>query len=439
MATEELKVKFTVDAAGVKSGAADAKNEVKKAASEMASDVKHSSDTMESHLDKVADSTKGIGSAAREASNGVKALESDVSKASSAMEKDLSSVAKSMSAMKAFSMGARGIGIIGGLGQEIAKSYGADETASDIGTATSMGTTAMQGAAAGFAFAGPLGAVVGGLGGAASSLLKAGNDLQEAAKGQDQKAREDLEAQRQAILAERNRSNWTADAAGMNANQLEDSIDEQRRRIANLTEQRNQVALNYDPEDPYGSAERMRALNDSIAFAQEKLSIYTSALDAVNQEEEAKIKAIRDEIEERKREAVATRKEAEAKEKAAAKAEQAEREKREKEQQRIADAAHKAEVDKVKDEKREQESLIASTQRQLEGVISRPAQSPTDALTRIGGGRGYASYNNSTAQVQQRIENYLKSLVSTQKSQLQEISNKLDKLENITGGPATWQ
>lgn len=439
MATEELKVKFTVDAAGVKSGAADAKNEVKKAASEMASDVKHSSDTMESHLDKVADSTKGIGSAAREASNGVKALESDVSKASSAMEKDLSSVAKSMSAMKAFSMGARGIGIIGGLGQEIAKSYGADETASDIGTATSMGTTAMQGAAAGFAFAGPLGAVVGGLGGAASSLLKAGNDLQEAAKGQDQKARDDLEAQRQAILAERNRSNWTAEAAGMNANQLEDSIDEQRRRIANLTEQRNQVALNYDPEDPYGSAERMRALNDSIAFAQEKLSIYTSALDAVNQEEEAKIKAIRDEIEERKREAVATRKEAEAKEKAAAKAEQAEREKREKEQQRIADAAHKAEVDKVKDEKREQESLIASTQRQLEGVISRPAQTPTDALTRIGGGRGYASYNNSTAQVQQRIENYLKSLVNTQKSQLQEISNKLDKLENITGGPATWQ
>ena len=439
MATEELKVKFTVDAAGVKSGAADAKNEVKKAASEMASDVKHSSDTMESHLDKVADSTKGIGSAAREASNGVKALESDVSKASSAMEKDLSSVAKSMSAMKAFSMGARGIGIIGGLGQEIAKSYGADETASDIGTATSMGTTAMQGAAAGFAFAGPLGAVVGGLGGAASSLLKAGNDLQEAAKGQDQKAREDLEAQRQAILAERNRSNWTAEAAGMNANQLEDSIDEQRRRIANLTEQRNQVALNYDPEDPYGSAERMRALNDSIAFAQEKLSIYTSALDAVNQEEEAKIKAIRDEIEERKREAVATRKEAEAKEKAAAKAEQAESEKREKEQQRIADAAHKAEVEQVKDEKREQESLIASTQRQLEGVISRPAQTPTDALTRIGGGRGYASYNNSTAQVQQRIENYLKSLVNTQKSQLQEISNKLDKLENITGGPATWQ
>lgn len=439
MATEELKVKFTVDASGVKTGADEAKNKVKQTAQEMASDVKHSSDTMESHLDKVADSTKGIGSAAREASNGVKALESDVSKASSAMEKDLSSVAKSMNAMKAFSMGARGIGIIGGLGQEIAKSYGADETASDIGIATSMGTTAMQGAAAGFAFAGPLGAVVGGLGGAASSLLKAGNDLQEAAKGQDQKAREDLEAQRQAILAERNRSNWTADAAGMNANQLEDSIDEQRRRIANLTEQRNQVALNYDPEDPYGSAERMRALNDSIAFAQEKLSVYTSALDAVNQEEEAKIKAIRDEIEERKREAVATRKEAEAKEKAAAKAEQAEREKREKEQQRIADAAHKAEVDKVKDEKREQESLVASTQRRLEGVISRPAQSPTDALTRIGGGRGYASYNNSTAQVQQRIENYLKSLANTQKSQLQEISNKLDKLENITGGPATWQ
>ena len=71
MATEELKVKFTVDAAGVKSGAADAKNEVKKAASEMESDVKHSSDSMESHLDKVADSAKNIEGAANGAGNAV--------------------------------------------------------------------------------------------------------------------------------------------------------------------------------------------------------------------------------------------------------------------------------------------------------------------------------------------------------------------------------
>ena len=73
---------------------------------------------------------------------------------------------------------------------------------------------------------------------------------------------------------------------------------------------------------------------------------------------------------------------------------------------------------------------MAQYERELQGVASKPAETPTDQLTRIGGGGGDASYNNSTAQIQRNIENYLKTLISNQKSQIQEVVDKLDALVN---------
>lgn len=89
----------------------------------------------------------------------------------------------------------------------------------------------------------------------------------------------------------------------------------------------------------------------------------------------------------------------------------------------------------AKEKQKEIQDSMSLTQRELQGIISRPflGGSPTDALTKIGGGTGYASFNNSTAQVQQRIESYLKSILALQKTQLQRIVDKLDTLQPSAG------
>lgn len=89
----------------------------------------------------------------------------------------------------------------------------------------------------------------------------------------------------------------------------------------------------------------------------------------------------------------------------------------------------------AKERQKQIQDSMSLTQRELQGIISRPFMggSPTDALTKIGGGTGYASFNNSTAQVQQRIESHLKSILALQKTQLQRIVDKLDTLQPSAG------
>lgn len=89
----------------------------------------------------------------------------------------------------------------------------------------------------------------------------------------------------------------------------------------------------------------------------------------------------------------------------------------------------------AKERQKQIQESMSLTQRELQGIISRPFMggSPTDALTKIGGGTGYASFNNSTAQVQQRIESHLKSILALQKTQLQRIVDKLDSLQPSAG------
>lgn len=89
----------------------------------------------------------------------------------------------------------------------------------------------------------------------------------------------------------------------------------------------------------------------------------------------------------------------------------------------------------AKERQKEIQDSMSLTQKALQGIISRPflGGSPTDDLTKIGGGTGYASFNNSTAQVQQRIESHLKSILSLQKTQLQKIVDKLDSLQPSAG------
>lgn len=458
---ENLDIKLKVNSTEVTSGLDKAKKDVKKSADDMANDVKQSSAKMEKSFEDVAKSTDKIKDAAKTAGDSVKGMERSVDQSSKNMEKSLDGVSKKLSAMTAFSVGSRGIGIIGGLASDIAKSYGADDTASNIGVATGMAQNSMQGAAAGFAMAGPMGAVAGGLLGAAQSLMKAGNDLQNAAKAQDEKARDDLEAQRQTIIRNESRARWTEearslayDAYGDEATtgteegrvRLNSAIADAQNRVNELTARRDAIAKNYDPDgDVFAQAEKMRALNDSIELAAERLNILTQVAEQAaeadrrwTEQEEAALKATESAIEARKQEGEAARKRTEAEEARIAKEQAAEEARAAREAERAQEAETRKQISDTKDELREGEATLASLQKELGGVANFGG-TPTDALTKMGGGVGYTGYNTSVEQVQRSIENNLKQLIQNQQNQNQDIIAKLDDLINKPASDATWQ
>ena len=458
MATQELNVKFKVDASDVTSGSKEAKDKVKDAANQMAQDVKSSSDKMEQSFKDVAKSTDAIKDATKTATTAVKTMETQVDSSAKNMEKSMDSVSKKMSAMQAFHMGAKGVQMIGGLAQNIASSFGADETANGIKTATNIATGATQGAATGFMVAGPMGAAAGGLLGAANSLLTAGKELQDAAKSQDEKARSDLENRRQQIVHQNSVDKWTKEANTLAYNAygngtvlgtdegkavLGKSIADQRKRIADLTAQRDAIATNYDENgDVFAQAEKMRALDESIAFATEKLNIFLQAAqNAADVEEkaiaatEAGIKAAQDAIEARKQEAQNIRRrqeEIDAKERAAEEARIA------RDAEKAAKDAQKAEEKDLRGQLKEGQTTLADLEGQLNGQMRSNASGPSDTLTRMGGGIGYTSYNNSVEGVQKTISDDLKTLIKNQTAYNSNIEQKLQELIDKPTGESTW-
>lgn len=450
MATEELNVKLKVDSKGVTAGLDEAKKDVKKQTDEMSNDVQRSSQKMEESFKDVGKSAENIGESTKTATNAVKDMEKQVESSSKNMEKSLDDVSKKMSTV----MIARGAGRLAGMAGEMISEYGGDNEGTKLagGLLTSMG----HGAQAGAMF-GPMGAAGGALLGASKELMRAGRELQDAAKAQDEKAKSDLETQRQEILHNENVRKWTAEAKGMaeeaygnsymygtdeGREALGANISEQKKRIAELTAQRDAIAMNYDEDgDIFSQAERMRALNDAIAFAAEKLNIFQQAAneaaeaDRIKQEkEEASIRAIEESIEARKKEAQAIRRkveEEEARERAKAEAEAA------REAERAAREEQKRQIAETKGELKEGEGALAALQRQLEGVGKN--DTPTDQLTKMGGGVGYSSYNHSVEQVEKQISDNLKQLIQNQQNQNQDIIAKLDDLVNKPASDATWQ
>lgn len=450
MATEELNVKLKVDSKGVTAGLDEAKKDVKKQTDEMSNDVQRSSQKMEESFKDVGKSAENIGESTKTATNAVKDMEKQVQASSKNMEQSLDSVSKKMNLMAI----ARGGQRLGGIAQTIIGAVGGEGEGAQLTSSLIGGVT--TGAAQGAMF-GPIGMAGGALLGASTELLKAGKELQDAAKSQDEKAKSDLETQRREILHNENVKKWTAEAKGMaeeaygnsymngtdeGREALGANISEQRKRIAELTAQRDEIAKNYDEDgDIFAQAERMRALNDAIAFATEKLNIFQQAAneaaeaDRIKQEkEEASIRAIEESIEARKKEAQAIRRKAEeeeARERAKAEAEaarEAERAAREEQKRQIAD---------TKGELKEGEGALAALQRQLEGVGKN--DTPTDQLTKMGGGVGYSSYNHSVEQVEKQISDNLKQLIQNQQNQNQDIITKLDDLINKPASDATWQ
>lgn len=455
--TQELNVKFKVDASEVTKGSNDAKSKVKDAATQMANDVKSSSQKMEQSFKDVAKSTDAIKDATKTATTAVKTMETQVDSSAKNMEKSMESVSKKMSAMMVAHGASTAMRMAGSAVQSFGPTLGMDEgaakTTGSILTGAASGINA--GAQLGTVIGGPgmgtaIGAAAGGLMGAASALMTAGKELQDAAKAQDERAKSDLETRRKEIVHQNDVNKWTKEANTLAYNAygngtvfgtdegkaaLGQSIADQRRRIANLTAQRDSIAMNYDENgDVFAQAEKMRSLDESIAFATEKLNIFLQAAqNAADVEEkaiaatEAGIKAAEDAIEARKQEAQNIRRR---QEEADAKERQRQEAKAVKDAEDAARAKQKEEEKNLNGKLREGESTLADLQSQLNGVF-KGASTPSDSLTKMGGGVGYTSYNNSVEGVQKTISDNLKKLIENQTNQNQEI---IDRLKDLTGG-----
>lgn len=443
MATQELNVKFKVDASEVTKQTDEAKRKVKSAADQMASDVKSSSQKMESSMKDVSNATGQIASASNAASRAVKNMEGQVASSASKMKKDLGEVAeqvKTISTMQAVHLAGRGLGALGGVMRGAANMMPEDwetgKTVMNVGAAAAsgaerglaLGTTIGTAAAPFFgpetiAIGAALGAAGGALAGAASELFESARKQEEAAEelrknatkslaehGRDLDRRERFagyERENQILMGGIGKTWWQNKSTGQSISGEERIYKVQEARQAALdkaTQERDEYIRQHrnDTGDAATqAAQRLYYLDKAVQEAQEHLQALTPVVEAARRAEAEKAKA---------------------------EADAAEKQKNSESFDSIFNSAKKKVISGLTDEKKDQEHTLADYQRQLQGVISRPAETPSDALTRIGGGGGYASYNNSTAQVQKQIEGHLRSVIDLLKESIAETSSKLEAL-----------
>ena len=453
MPTQDLNIRFTVDSKELKSGADEAKQKVKAAASQMTSDVKQASSSMSSSMKDVERATDGFASATGAATDAVKRMEDQVSESASRMSSDLGKVAqqvKEINAKQLAGVASRGFGIAGNavkwVGENFTEEGSSARVGLDTGAAalTGAGQGVMLGAAigsvvpvVGTAVGAALGGAVGALTGAATELWNASEALEKAAQDRLQSAEQSLqqhgtelrererlqsyERENQVLLNGLGKVWWESKGTGEKLTGEDRVFKVQEARQAEVTRLSNErddyIRAHRDDtgEAAVEAAAHLRYLDGELTKAQQHLAALAPVVEAARRSQQDAARATE---QRRKAEEAATK----ATEAAAA---------------REAERSLKEQEAGLKQEQRTAEKTLAETQRQLEGVIAKPAATPTDALTRIGGGNGYAAYNNSTAQIQKSIENYLKQLVSNQKSQIQEIINKLDDLK-LPADSATW-
>lgn len=439
MATQtELNVKLKVDSSGVRTGTDEAKRKVKDAADSMAQNVKQSSTKMEDSMKGVSRATEGVADATKTATNAVKSMEGQVSSSANRMKKDLGDVAeqvKGISGRQIAGIASRGLGVAGSAVKWAANNLA--EEGSDTQAALNVGGAALTGAASGVmlgAAFGPVGAAIGGavgaLAGAASELWEASSELKKSAQERQEAAQKTLqqagtelrerdklagwEKENQILMGGIGKTWWQSKDGSQSISGEQRIFKVQEARQAELdraVKERDDFVRQhqYDTgEDATQSAIQFSILERAVQEAAQHLQALSPVVEAARRSEAEKAKA---------QEAAAKQTEAEAKAREALSA-------------KIAEQAQKEYEVQLKDEKRSAEQTMAQYERELQGVASKPAETPTDQLTRIGGGGGYASYNNSTAQIQRNIENYLKTLISNQKSQIQEVVDKLDALVN---------
>lgn len=453
MATEELKVKFKVDTGEVKSGADEAKNKVKQATSQMASDTKQASASMSSSMKDVQRATDGVAGATKTATVAVKQMEGQVTQSAQKMSGELGKVAeqiKGISGRQIANIGARGLGMAGR-----AVNWAADNLAdegSDTQAALKVGGAALTGAGSGVMMGAAIGSIVpvigtavgaavggavGALAGAASELWEASSALKKSAEERQQAAQKTLQQagnelrerdklagwdkENQVLLNGLGKTWWQSKDGTRSITGEERVFKVQEARQAELdraVKERDEFvrAHQYDTgEEATRSAITFNLLEKAVNEAAQHLQALAPVVEAAKRSEADKAKAVEQVL-------AQADKEARAREANAAK---------------LSEQDFKSQVKGKQDEIKESDRTIASLQSQLQGVIGRPAQSPTDALTRIGGGRGYSGYNNSTANIQQKIENNLRQLIKVQEAQSAQLHEDLQTLIS-SRTEATW-
>ena len=445
MATQDLNVKFKVDASEVSKGSNEAKSKVKSAADQMAADVKNSSQKMETSMKDVSRATEGIGEATKTATTAVKQMEGQVSSSANRMKKDLGDVAeqvKGINARQIAGIASRGLGVAGNAARWAASNLA--EEGSEAQAALNVGGAALTGAGQGVMLGAAVGSIVpvigttvgaaiggavGALAGAASELWDASKELKKSAEERQQAAEKTLqqagtelrerdklsgwERENQVLMGGIGKTWWQNKSTGESISGEERIFKVQEARQATLDkaiQERDDFVRQhqYDTgEQATQSAIQFSILERAVQDAAQHLQALAPAVEAARRSEAEKAKASED-----------AKKRAENEAKA-----------RDDLTNKIIASAQKDYENELKGEKRTAEQTMAQYERELNGVMARPAETPTDQLTRIGGGGGYASYNNSTAQIQKNIESYLKTLVTNQKSQIQEIIDKLDNLK----------
>jgi len=435
MATNNLEVKFKVDASEVTRGSEDAKNKVKNAANEMASDVKNSSRQMEASMKDVSRATDGITDATKTASNAVKQMEGQVSSSASKMKSELDGVGsqlKSISFRQGVGIASRGLGFVG-KGLEWA-SENVVEKGSPESDGMKVAGAGINGAASGMmigAAAGPIGAAVGalagGLIGAGTAALTFSKEMEEASRkvrenaekslqdrAEDLKERDRLtgyERENKVLMGGIGKTWWQNKSTGESISGEERifKIQEARQaKLESLTKERDDYIRAHSGDtgqEAVNANAHLAYLDRQIEIAAQHLQALAPVVEAARRAEAEKAKAVADAAEKEKQKNSETF-------------------------DSIFNSAKKKLISGLTDEKKDQEHTLADYQRQLQGVISRPTETPTDALTRIGGGRGYAAYNNSTANVQKQIEGHLKSVIKLLQDSITETSNRLDALIN---------
>lgn len=447
MATQtELNVKLKVDSSGIKQGSDDAKNKVKQAANQMASDVKASSQKMEASMKDVSKATEGVSDATKTATNAVKSMEGQVSSSANRMKKDLGDVAeqvKGINSRQIAGIASRGFGIAGSAVKWAANNLA--EEGSDTQTALNVGGAALTGAGSGVMLGAAIGSVVpvigtavgaaiggavGALTGAASELWEASSELKKSAQERQEAAQKTLqqagtelrerdklagwEKENQILMGGIGKTWWQSKDGSQSISGEQRIFKVQEARQAELdraVKERDDFVRQhqYDTgEDAERSAVTFTVLERAVQEAAQHLQALSPVVEAARRSEAEKAKA----------EAEATRR---AEQEAAA---------RDAAISKMNEQMRTNEANALKEEKRSEERTMAEYQRELQGIVSKPAETPTDQLTRIGGGSGYASYNNSTAQIQKSIENHLKEVINVLKDQISETTSRLDALIN---------
>ena len=408
---------------------------------------------MSSSMKDVQRATDGVAGATKTATTAVKQMEGQVSQSAQKMSGELGKVAeqiKGISTRQMIGFASRGLNAgaqaMGWFANNVA------EEGSDTQAALRVGQGALAGAASGAMLGGTLGTIVPGIGnavgaaiggavgalaGAASELWEASEALKKSAEERQQAAQKTLQQagselrerdklagwdkENQVLLNGLGKTWWQSKDGTRSITGEERVFKVQEARQAELdraVKERDEFvrAHQYDTgEEATRSAITFSILEKAVNEAAQHLQALAPVVDAARRSEADKEKAVEQAL-------AQADKEARAREAAAAKASEAE---------------FKDQVKGKQEEIKESDRTIASLQSQLQGIITRPTQTPTDALTRIGGGRGYSAYNNSTANIQKSIESNLKQLIKNQEAQNAQLHDDLQALIS-SHTQATW-